>query len=56
MAWLRSTSAGRIKVLATGVESADSFNQLFVFRRESGAWKIRSYLYASNRPGAGPAK
>ena len=56
MAWLRSTSAGRIRILATGVESADSFNQLIVFRRESSAWKIRSYLYASNRPGMGPAK
>ncbi|MDI1283695.1 MAG: nuclear transport factor 2 family protein [Reyranella sp.] len=56
MAWLRSTSAGRLKVLATGAESAESFNQLIVFRREAGTWKIRSYLYASNRPGAGPAK
>ncbi|MDP2333760.1 MAG: nuclear transport factor 2 family protein [Reyranella sp.] len=56
MAWLRSTSSGRVKVLATGMESAESFNQLLVFRREAGGWKIRSYLYASSRPGVGPAK
>ena len=56
MAWLRSTSTGRIKILATGAESSNSFNELVVFRREGGAWKIRSYIYASNKPGSGPAK
>ena len=56
MAWLRATSSGRIKILATGVESADGFNLMVVFRREGNAWKIRSYLYASNLPGPGPAK
>ena len=56
MAWLRSTSTGRIKILATGAESSNSFNELVVFRREAGEWKIRSYIYASNRPGSGPAK
>jgi uncharacterized protein (TIGR02246 family) len=54
-AWLRGTSNGRVKVLATGAESADSYHQLVVFRRESGAWKIRSYLYAPANP-ATPAK
>jgi hypothetical protein len=24
-----------------------------VFRREGGTWKIRCYLYASNKPGTG---
>jgi uncharacterized protein (TIGR02246 family) len=56
MAWLRSTSTGRIKILASGAESSNSFNELVVFRREGGAWKIRSYIYASNKPGSGPAK
>ncbi len=56
MAWLRATSAGRIKVLASGAESTEVFNLVAVFRRESGAWKIRSYIYASSRPGIGPAK
>ncbi len=46
IAWLRGTSAGRVKTLATGVETADTYHQLLVFRRERGGWKIRSYLYA----------
>ena len=56
MAWLRSTSKGRIKVLATGAESSNSFGELVVFRREQGVWRIRSYMYASNQPGAGTPK
>lgn len=56
MAWLRATSSGRMKVLATGMESAEAFNLVVVFRREAGAWKIRNYIYASSRPGTGPAK
>jgi uncharacterized protein (TIGR02246 family) len=51
LAWLRATSMGRIKTLATGVEADESFNGLYVFRREGGTWKIRCYLYASNKPG-----
>jgi len=56
MAWLRATSSGRIRILATGMESAEAFNLVVVFRREAGAWKIRNYIYASSRPGTGPAK
>jgi uncharacterized protein (TIGR02246 family) len=53
MAWLRSTSKGRIKTLATGVDADESFNSLVVFRRDGATWKICCYLYASNKPGAG---
>jgi uncharacterized protein (TIGR02246 family) len=53
MAWLRGISKGRVRTLATGVEANESFNELIVFRRDAGAWKIRCYLYASNKPGAG---
>ena len=53
VAWLRATSKGRIRTLATGVDSDESFNNLVIFGRERGAWKIRCYLYASNRPGTG---
>jgi uncharacterized protein (TIGR02246 family) len=56
MAWLRATSSGRIRTLATGMESAEAFNLVVIFRREAGAWKIRNYIYASSRPGMGPAK
>ena len=56
MGWLRAVSKGKIKVLATGVETSNSFNEMIVFRREADGWKIRSCLYASNQPGAQPAK
>jgi uncharacterized protein (TIGR02246 family) len=53
MAWLRGVSKGRVRTLATGVETNESFNELIVLRRDAGTWKIRCYLYASNKPGAG---
>ncbi len=56
MAWLRATSAGRLKLLASGIESDDAFNLVVVFRREAGSWKIRNYIYATSQPGTGPAK
>jgi ketosteroid isomerase-like protein len=56
LAWLRATSAGRVKVLATGQETEEAFNTLMVFHRDAKAWKIRSYLYASSRPGPQPPK
>lgn len=56
LGWARALSTGTVKVLATGAETRESFNLLVVFRREGGAWKIRSYLYASDRitPGEVP--
>lgn len=56
LAWLRATTAGRVKVLATGRETQEAFNTLMVFHRDAKAWKIRSYLYASSRPGPQPPK
>jgi len=53
MAWLRSVSKGTVKLLKTGVETKQGYNQLVVLRREGGAWKIRAYLYGSNRPEPG---
>ena len=53
MAWLRSVSKGTVTVLKTGVETKQGYNQLVVFRKEGGAWKIRAYLYGSNRPEPG---
>ncbi len=44
---------GRIKALASGVAASESFNQLVVFQHYGTAWKIRCYLYASNKPGVG---
>jgi uncharacterized protein (TIGR02246 family) len=53
LAWLRGVSRGRIRTLSTGAEATESFNQLVVFRRLGGVWRIRSYMYASDRPGTG---
>lgn len=49
-AWARTSSAGRTRILATGAEVADGNSELFVFRNESGAWKIHRYLFSTNRP------
>ncbi len=49
-AWARTSSAGRTRILATGVEVTEGNNELFVFRHENGAWKIHRYLFSTNRP------
>lgn len=52
MAWLRATSTGRIRTLASGVEATESFNVVVIFRRTATGWKIRSYIYNAAK-GAG---
>ena len=49
-AWARTSSAGRTRILAAGAEVTEGNNELFVFRRENGAWKIHRYLFSTNRP------
>lgn len=51
-AWARTSSAGRTRILAAGVEVAEGNNELFVFRREGGDWKIHRYLFATTQPRA----
>ncbi len=51
-AWARTSSAGRTRILAAGVEVAEGNNELFVFRRESGEWRIHRYLFSTNQPRA----
>lgn len=51
-AWARTSSAGRTAILAANVEVNEGNNELFVFRRENGAWKIHRYLFATNQPRA----
>ena len=53
LGWARSVSTGKVKVLAGGAETEESYNQLIVFKREGGAWKIRNYLYASSTAAPG---
>jgi hypothetical protein len=49
-AWARTSSSGRTTVLASGQVVDEGNNELFVFRRESGDWRIHRYLFATNRP------
>ncbi len=51
-AWARTSSAGRTRILAAGTEVTEGNNELFVFRREGGAWRIHRYLFATNQPPA----
>lgn len=51
-AWARTSSAGSTRILAAGVEVAEGNNELFVFRRENGEWRIHRYLFATNQPRA----
>lgn len=51
-AWARTSSSGRTKILAAGVEVTEGNNELFIFRRENGSWKIHRYLFSTNQPRA----
>ena len=49
-AWARTCSSGRTKILSASLETTEGNNELFIFRREDGAWKIHRYLFATNQP------
>ena len=51
-AWARTSSAGRTRLLAAGVEVNEGNNELFIFRREDGKWRIHRYLFSTNQPRA----
>jgi len=51
-AWARTSSAGRTRILAANVEVTEGNNELFIFRRETGEWRIHRYLFATNQPRA----
>ena len=49
-AWVRISSTGRFTVVATGVEADVANTELFVFKRENGAWKIHRYIFTASAP------
>jgi uncharacterized protein (TIGR02246 family) len=51
-AWARTSSAGRTRMLAAGVEVTEGNNELFIFRREGDEWRIHRYLFSTNQPRA----
>lgn len=50
-AWVRSNSTGGFAVLANGMEG-DVAKELFVFKRENGAWKIHRCIFTAPAPPA----
>jgi len=52
VAWARTSSAGRTRILAADVEVSEGNNEIFVFRKEGGEWKIHRYLFATTQPRA----
>ena len=49
-AWVRTTSTGRVHVMATGAEGDVANSELFVLKLEGGAWKIHRYIFTSSVP------
>jgi len=50
LAYARTTSAGKQEMLASHKMSDEANNELFIFRKEGGLWKIHRYLFASSKP------
>ena len=52
-AYVRTTSAGQTDVLAAKIKVKEANNELFIFRKEQGQWKIHRYLFATCNPPTG---
>ena len=48
-AWVRTSSSGKTKILATNDEVAEGNNELFIFKHTIDGWKIHRYLFATNQ-------
>ena len=46
-AWARTSSAGNTTILANGLKKNEGNNELFIFKKESGEWKIHRYLFST---------
>jgi len=51
-AWVRTNSTGRFTVIATGAGGDVANSELFLFKREHGAWTIHRYIFTSAAPPA----
>jgi ketosteroid isomerase-like protein len=49
-AWVRTTSTGRFTIIATGKEADIANSEFFLFKLESGVWKIHRYIFTSSAP------
>jgi uncharacterized protein (TIGR02246 family) len=46
----RTNSAGTVKVLATGTSGPEANQELFLFQKIEGAWKIARYCFSTTNP------
>ena len=49
-AWARTSSAGKTKILANNVVVNEGNNEIFIFKKENGDWKIHQYLFSTSQP------
>jgi ketosteroid isomerase-like protein len=49
-AWVRTTSTGHFRVMATGAEGDVANSELFVLKLEGGVWKMHRYIFTSSAP------
>ncbi len=47
-AWARTSSSGQTTILAKNVTIAEGNNELFIFKKENGKWKIHRYLFSTS--------
>ncbi|MEW6339235.1 MAG: SgcJ/EcaC family oxidoreductase [Paraburkholderia sp.] len=46
----RTNSAGTVKIHATGASKAEANQELFLFRKAGGTWKIARYAFSTINP------
>lgn len=49
-AWARTSSSGETTILANAAVIREGNNELFVFKKVDGDWKIHQYLFATSLP------
>lgn len=52
-AFARTNSTGTVTVLASGLSGPEANQELFVFQRIDGAWKIARYAFSTTNPPRG---
>lgn len=50
MAFAITSSKGKVKILANGVEVPEANRELFVFEKVDGEWKIARYMFNKTEP------
>jgi len=50
LAYVRTSSVGKTTIRANNAIVNESNNELFVFRKEDGDWKIHRYIFSTSNP------